>query len=346
MVLAPANLLQIALIAVAFVGVVLTFDRPRLRAVTGLLVMAAVWMGFNLLEEAAGFRRIWLVTPAFRLLYPAIFYLLVRSLVYSGASLRLKDWPHGVPFLVALAVTPYGLDLVEHAARISLVVYAAASIWLVHRFNTLSRDRRSDAQTIQLRGIYVLIAAYLIDTVYDVLRMDAGWLHESWPWLASQQAYIAQLAYSLVTTLVLIYIAVRRASMFDGVEPGSLVPDKPVEADTFSGDFQRIERAVREEALYSEPRLTRAELARAAGVPERRVSLAIREATGRNFNDYINRLRVEDVEAMMREDRARGERRRLLDLAYTAGFSSKSVFNDVFRREFGTTPTQYMDTLD
>jgi len=347
MFLAPANLFQIAIAAIALVGVFLTIGRPRLRAATAMMSMATLWMLFNLAEESLGTREIWLVTPAFRLAYPALFYLLVRGLVFSGASLRQADWPHFLPFVLGLALTPQ-VWLVEHVARLSLVAYSLASIWLLHRYHQTNRNRRSDAETIQLRRIYVVIAVFVLDAIFDVTRMDARWLHADWPWLASSSAYLVQLGISFLLTVVTIVFAVRRADVFDGLQPGGLAPLAEVSPSSGSVPddvFGRIERVVRAQHLHTEPRLTRAEFAEAADLPERQVSQAIRAATGRNFNDFINNLRIEDVQVMMREDARCGERRRILDLAYTAGFSSKSVFNDVFKRETGMTPTAFSDSL-
>lgn len=347
MFLAPANLLQIAIAAIALVGVFLTIGRPRLRAATAMMSMATLWMLFNLAEESLGTRDIWLVTPAFRLAYPPLFYLLVRGLIFSGASLRPSDWPHVVPFVLGLALTPQ-VWLVEHAARFSLVAYLLASIWLLHRYHATNQNRRSDAETIQLRRIYVVIAVFVLDAIFDVVRMDARWLHQDWPWLASSSAYLVQLGISFLLTVVTILFAVRRAHVFDGLQPGQLAPlvdVPPTDGPADEEVFERIAAIVRAQHLQTEPRLTRAELAEAAELPERQVSQAIRAATGRNFNDFINSLRIEDVQAMMREDAASGERRKILDLAYTAGFSSKSVFNAVFKRETGMTPSAFSDSL-
>lgn len=347
MFLAPANLIQIAIAAIALVGVVLTLGRPRLRAATAMMGMASLWMLFNIAEEALGTRSIWLVTPAFRLAYPPLFYLLVRGLIFSGASLRFSDWPHFVPFLLGLALTSQ-VWLVEHAARLSLVAYTIASLWLLHRYHQTNRNRRSDAETIQLRGIYVIIAVFILDTVFDVVRMDARWLHQDWPWLASASAYMLQLGISFVLTVVTLVFAIRRAEVFDGLQPGglALVADAPSPDDAeTAGLFKRIETVVHDQHLHTEPRLTRAELAGAAELSERQISQVIRAATGRNFNDYINHLRIQDVQAMMREDAISGERRKILDLAYTAGFSSKSVFNDVFKRETGMTPSAFAESI-
>ena len=101
MTLQPVNLVHIALIAIAGLGVLLTVSQPRLRAVSALMAMSCTWMIFNVLEETAGFRDIWLVTPAFRLAYPPLVYLTVRGIMIAGPALTWRDWPHAVPFLIA-----------------------------------------------------------------------------------------------------------------------------------------------------------------------------------------------------------------------------------------------------
>lgn len=344
MTLLPVHLVQFALGAVAAVGIALTVTQPRLRALSALLAMSVSWMVFNFLEEVVGLREVWLVSPAFRLLYPALIYLVVRSMIRSGPALTRQDWPHGVPALVALFLTPQ-IGLVEHAARFSVLAYSAASIWQIHRFHQSTRQTRSDAQTIKLTGVMLLIGFYLADSVFDMIRMDALWLRPAWPWLGSQSAYLFQLTLSLVFVCVLIFLAVRQTRLFEGLAPGELDHVEPVAAEgpdeTAEADFKRLDAVVRGEALYTEPRLLRPEVAQAAGLSERAVSRAIKAATGCNFNDYINRLRIEDVCAMMREDVRTGSPRRVIDLAFTAGFSSKSVFNAVFKRETGQTPSAF-----
>lgn len=341
------NLIQAAIAAIALTGVGLSLSRPRLHAASALMMMAALWMVFNVLEEAAGFRSIWLVTPAFRLLFPPLFYLLVRGLVFSGPALRPADALHVLPFLIGLALTGSQLDFVEHAARLSLVVYAGASAWLVHRFHKTLPERRSDAARIRLNLLYVLIAVFIANGVFDSVRMDAHWLHDDWRWLASNKAYLVQLSVSLAMAAGLIFLAIRREALFEGLpqdglvgEPAQIPPSAEPGLDP--SVFARIEQALHQDALYTEPRLTRAELAAAAGLSERQVSSAIGQATGKNFNDYINARRLNDVCAML-EDVALGRSSdSVLEIAFTAGFSSKSVFNAAFKRAFGQTPTAWL----
>jgi len=346
-----ANLIQVAVAAVALIGVALSLGRPRLHAATALMAMTAAWMVFNLLEEATGFRKIWLVTPAFRLLFPPFFYMLVRSLVFAGPALRPADALHALPFIVGLAQTGSQLAILEHAARVSLLVYAGLSAWLVYRFHRALPERRSDAARLRLNLLYALIAIFVFNGGFDSLRLDGRWLHDDWPWLASNGAYIVQLCLSLTMAAGLVLLAVRRETVFEGLPAGSLDdaqahthPEREPAArhGLDPAVFARIEHVLCKEALYSEPRLTRAELALAAGVSERQVSHAIREATGKNFNDYINALRLQDVCSMLDDVAAGRSEATMLDIAFTAGFSSKSVFNAVFKREIGKTPSAWL----
>lgn len=344
MTLAPVNLVQVALISVSALGLVLTAGQARLRALAALLAMSILWMLFNFLEETAGFREIWLVSPAFRLAYPPLFFLFVRGLVFRGASLTWRDWPHAIPFFAALVFTRQ-IDWVEHAARLSLLVYMAASVWLVHRFHVVSRELRSDARQIRMLWLYGVVAIFAIDEGYDVMRMDMHRLHDGWPWLGTHAAYFVSLSLSLALTIFLVVLAIRRASLFEGFASDALEPETGPAAQPAAEEaavFPRLDACVREQALYTEPRLTRLEVAQACGLGERVVSQAIKAATGRNFNDYINALRIEDVCAMLADVAAGRSDQTLLDIAYTAGFSSKSVFNDVFKREAGCTPSAWL----
>lgn len=346
MTIEPVNLVQIALAAVAALGLLLTLHSARLRALSALMAMACVWMVFNYLEETAGFRDIYLVTPAFRLVYPPLFYLLTRGLIFAGASLSWRDWPHFLPFVLGLALTPW-LWAVETGARLSVVVYSVATAWLIIRYQRTIRSTRSDAEVIGLRWMYGVLAIYLLDEGFDILRMDLRGVHEYWPWLATSDAYFVSLFSSLILTIGIIYLAMRHRDLFDGLLPGGL--DEPVvrEEDGLSvsrESFTHIDAVVRSQALYTEPRLTLAEVASAAELSERDVSAAVKAQTGRNFNAYINALRIEEVCGMMAGYRDAHGAATVLDMGFTAGFSSKSVFNAWFKQETGQTPSQYRDT--
>jgi AraC-like DNA-binding protein len=92
-----------------------------------------------------------------------------------------------------------------------------------------------------------------------------------------------------------------------------------------------------EEQWWRDADLTLASLARELGTNTSDLSRGINEGLGMNFNELINRLRVDAVKAALKE-LPEGN---LLDIAFDAGFSSKASFNRSFKLYTGETPTAW-----
>lgn len=95
---------------------------------------------------------------------------------------------------------------------------------------------------------------------------------------------------------------------------------------------------VREQGWWRDPDLTAPALARQLATNTTYLSRALNEGLGQNFNEFVNRLRVEAVQADLAQP---GEARDVLTIALEAGFNSKASFNRVFKRFTGETPTEF-----
>lgn len=95
---------------------------------------------------------------------------------------------------------------------------------------------------------------------------------------------------------------------------------------------------VRANGWWRDPELTAPRLARHLATNTTYLSRALNEGLGRNFNDFINALRVEAVQAELRTP---GPGRDLLVIGLDAGFNSKASFNRVFKRLAGVTPSEF-----
>ncbi len=101
---------------------------------------------------------------------------------------------------------------------------------------------------------------------------------------------------------------------------------------------QRWSELVRKEGWWRDPDLTAPLLARHLATNTNYLSRALNEGLGQNFNEFVNRLRVEAVQAeLARADLDRD----VLAVALDAGFNSKASFNRVFKRLTGETPTEF-----
>ncbi len=71
------------------------------------------------------------------------------------------------------------------------------------------------------------------------------------------------------------------------------------------------------------------------------LSKVINDGTGRNFNDFINFYRVEEVISKLKAGEQKSQT--LLGIAYDAGFNSKATFNRSFKKITGTSPKDWLE---
>jgi AraC-like DNA-binding protein len=92
---------------------------------------------------------------------------------------------------------------------------------------------------------------------------------------------------------------------------------------------------------YLESSLTLPLLAEKLHVPVHHLSQVINEHFGLNFNDYINKYRIQVAQRLLTDPSYNHQK--LAAIAYKVGFNSLSVFNAAFKKHAGLTPTQYRD---
>ena len=120
--------------------------------------------------------------------------------------------------------------------------------------------------------------------------------------------------------------------------PWTLVePEAPPAAD-WRDLGRRFDAAVRAAGWWRDPELTAPKLANLLATNTTYLSRALNDGLGINFNEFINRIRVEAVQA---ELRSQSVDRDILGVALDAGFSSKASFNRVFKRYTSVTPTEF-----
>ncbi|MEO8934972.1 MAG: helix-turn-helix domain-containing protein [Xanthomarina sp.] len=97
------------------------------------------------------------------------------------------------------------------------------------------------------------------------------------------------------------------------------------------------------EKPYLDSDLTLPKLAEGLNVSTHHLSQVINEVHGKNFFNFINKYRIEEVKRKIQDPKFQNYT--LLGIAYESGFNSKSAFNRAFRNITGTTPSKYRDSL-
>jgi len=102
----------------------------------------------------------------------------------------------------------------------------------------------------------------------------------------------------------------------------------------------KLETLMASEKLYLDNELSLPQLAEAVGVSVHDLSFLLNEKIGLNFFQFVNGYRVEEAKQIMLSDKYK--HLNILGIAYSAGFSSKTTFNTVFKTQTGMSPSEFM----
>lgn len=155
-----------------------------------------------------------------------------------------------------------------------------------------------------------------------------------------QVAFFGLLEQLLAASLIAVgYISFLRTGIFDRLSfsyerPGSqwIYNDEEV--------LKKLICLFEVDHLHCQSRLSVDDLAKALHVPSRYVSYLIGTYLKTTATSLINKYRVEEVIRKLKEPGAQNQT--ILSLAFEAGFSSKSAFNQVFKMHTGHSPSQYL----
>ena len=103
---------------------------------------------------------------------------------------------------------------------------------------------------------------------------------------------------------------------------------------------ERLLSYMQEQKPYLENQLSLRSLAKELEVNANYLSQVINEKHGKNFFEFINSYRVNELKQMMNDPTNR--QFTLLSMAFDCGFNSKTTFNTAFKRITGLTPSQYL----
>jgi len=106
---------------------------------------------------------------------------------------------------------------------------------------------------------------------------------------------------------------------------------------------KKLENFVKEQNPHLDPELSIKQLADQLGTNTKYLSSIINNSYGQNFNDYINKMRVNSFKEKLNS----GDHQQftLLSIALSCGFNSKATFNRAFKKNEGKSPLQYLKSI-
>ena len=342
----PVNILQWVIAFTALFSAILLWSHSSYRLLIFILIKDALLMLLNFGEETGLLRFSVLLTPLFTFFTGPALYLFVRQMVYPDILLHRRDALHFLPFTLAL---PFLAEpqWVIGMGSVSLTVYLMLSIRAILRYERVIVSVSSDAKTLSLGWMLGVIGLLILLILTDFLRMN---LQPKMSCAINMNWYFAQLLGVFLILLYLVYRAMQAPALFtrlrDVESSDTLVAEQAVTVEYLRPIFEQVDRAIKGERLYLQPRLSVLDLSQQYGLQAKDISAAINRIEKKNFNDYINALRLDawrnKIDVLSRQER---QRLSVLTLAMEVGFNSKSAFNQAFKKHLAMTPSQYLSRL-
>ncbi len=105
--------------------------------------------------------------------------------------------------------------------------------------------------------------------------------------------------------------------------------------------MEKLTQLLEKDKIYKDPQLSRDLVAEKLGISSGYVSQIVNSASGRNFSQFINAYRVDEVKKLLCDPAY--DDYSFLAIGKEAGFTSKSAFYTTFKKEVGMTPRAFKE---
>jgi len=204
------------------------------------------------------------------------------------------------------------------ASKVIISLFAIAIVWM-------GRDNDLVELRFKVRNLFV----YSLGLTMSVVLSVNTFLGFSTPTTLD----LVELSIIFAFTLVSNYLFIKLNPQFQ-----LMAEPVPIKEDSEDKVIVELLERMRSERLYADHDLRVGSLASMMKIPEYKLRTKINQQLGyRNFNQFVNRYRIDEASVKLLED----SRTPVLTIALDVGFRSISSFNAAFQDQFGVSPTKY-----
>jgi len=331
-----------------FLAILLFFLSYRLLMV-GLRVSYTSWTYHVFLE--------------YNWLYGALLYFYVRAYIQWDWKWQRRDWMHFIPVVLEFVFanfvkiqnfywdgTQESLSWAGAQAYIlwmhtpfQLIIFAGVILFYVYKGWQLQEEEGGEEKgqllPASLSWIRLILRAYFIFGILVILVGLVDFFFFSY-------AFNPFYTYPTYLTLALLtyWLALQGFARRNQAIRGRLKKLKEDKREELAQYLPKLEQAMREQKLYTEPTLNLAGLASAIDIKPYQLTQILNRLLEQSFNDYVNGFRVEEAVRMIRSPEY--DHFTLLSIAYESGFNSKATFNRIVKKMTGKSPNQIKQERD
>ncbi len=311
---------------------------------------------------------VFLFENAIFLLYGPVFYFYVSFITAEKEKLRRKDLLHFIPFILFflflsgffIYIAATGIENLKESketkgeiifsAIVNITFYLQVLVYIYFSRRSMNNYKKrilqnfSDIHKISCRWLSILIYAISFvwaATFFSTLCSIA--INETASNIAINVFFVAV----VIMFFSIGYFVLLMPDVYGKIH--SEFKEDSVKNEKYKKNFievkkkreyiSRINKALHDDKLYLESEITIRQFSESTEIPSHHLSQILNDAFGKNFYSFINEFRVEYAAKLLSENPSAN----ILSVCFQSGFNSKSVFNDVFKKFKGFTPSEFRE---
>ncbi|MGH1385314.1 helix-turn-helix domain-containing protein [Kordia sp.] len=286
-----------------------------------------------------------IILNSFLFFYAPILFLFAKSIIKGSLSLK-KYWVHFIPFiifsvlnivLVTMFIAMENSKATETILWIrnsfdklyfaQVLVYTFISFWVVYKHKSDNLRFKRIAKWLK-QTLVLFIVVWLLFGVSSLL--------EESPNLATAFTFIGFLLLLILSNIVLFQLLNHPEFFYNNLT--IKLKKETTNPKINKALYTKLCNLLVEKKLYKKSDLKISDLSDALGESARNISILINTFYKGNFYDFINFYRIEEAKSLLKNG---NDDMTILTILYESGFNSKSVFNTVFKKMEGQTPSAY-----
>ncbi|MBI1933670.1 MAG: AraC family transcriptional regulator [Ignavibacteriales bacterium] len=293
---------------------------------------------------------------SFPYLYGPLIYLYVIFLIHKQEQFKWKNIIHFIPFILTqiygllffyFESPEYQMSMLDfskkppwHIAIVGSLIpfvgifYMVLTVIVTVDYNKKLRNKFSNIEKIDLSWLLYLVYGTVVIWTIVIFTYLLGIIYGD-SFQSNLLIYIT-ISIFLYTFAIKSYRQPETITINDESDQYKKSGLTEVKADEY---LKKLIDIMQNEKPYLDTRLSLYNLAEKVGISTHNLSEIINMKLEKNFYDFINSYRVEEVKKIIDEDKE--NKFNLLAHGLNAGFSSKSAYYSAFKKFTGITPLQY-----
>lgn len=289
-----------------------------------------------------------IIIESIKFLIPSLLYLCIYHFVNNSNHFLKKHYPLFIPSIIVAVILIFlnitetnrsflesNYEIIDAFLLITLILFSVITFYLEikmllrHKKNIL--NIHSNIKGVSLNWIYNLILTFSLILIVHLFFE-----------ISSEDNYFTYF-FNFILVISLLYAGyhiVQQRDIYDTYYHNTEIQkEKIIDKSLVLEIAKKLQHIMEEEKLFLNKDLSLTILSTKLNTTTHIMSYLINTHYNVNFYSYINKFRLDYSKSLLNNPNKK--HLSIEGIAYESGFGSKSTFNTLFKKDTGTTPSQY-----